>query len=401
MSTAIHIDAVSKSFGSGPPAVDRISLRIEPGELFFLLGPSGCGKTTLLRMIAGFIEPTGGRILFSSPTAAAPPNASDAPAKPVVQAQGTQDRHESRAQADALPSADEAGLQWRDVTNLPPNRRETGMVFQSYALWPHMTVEANVAFGLTTRRVAAAERKRRVMEALEAVHMAEYAARRPNQLSGGQQQRVALARALVVRPQVLLLDEPLSNLDTRLRIELRSEIRRICKASGITTVYVTHDQKEALSMADRIAIVSKGRIAQIGTPRELYTRPTTRFVAEFLGEANIISGTVIGPSTHVSIVRTSIGDVPCYVPVGVEIERGGTWNILVRPEQLVLHGAGPTNAVVSCVTYLGETIEFELLAAELRLKATVAITDDRSGTSNLRVRDGVVVAAVGGTILQD
>src|ERR1043165_9433059 len=192
MPTAIGILDITKVFGVGTAAataVDRISLDIQPGELFFLLGPSGCGKTTLLRMIAGFIDPTSGQIQFDG----------------------------------------------RDITYLPPNRRNTGMVFQSYALWPHMTVQAKVAFGLTIRKVAAAERDKRVAEALAAVRMSEYAARKPNQLSGGQQQRVALARALVIRPDVLLLDEPLSNLDAKLRIELRSEIRRICKEAGITT----------------------------------------------------------------------------------------------------------------------------------------------------------------------
>src|SRR5204863_9792191 len=170
----------------------------------------------------------------------------------------------------------------------PPNKRNTGMVFQSYALWPHMTVAANVGFGLGVRRVASEERDRRVTDALVAVRMAEYAERRPNELSGGQQQRVALARALVIRPDVLLLDEPLSNLDARLRIELRSEIRRVCKASGITAVYVTHDQKEALSMADRIAVMDRGRVVQTGAPADLYRRPGSRFVAEFLGETNLI-----------------------------------------------------------------------------------------------------------------
>lgn len=247
MSTAVAIEQIVKSFGgTGAPAVDGVSLRVQPGELFFLLGPSGCGKTTLLRMIAGFTEPTSGRIAFETPA-------------------GT-----------------------RDVTHLPPNKRNTGMVFQSYALWPHMSIAQNVAFGLEIRKVSKAEIDTRVREALALVQMERFIDRKPNQLSGGQQQRVALARALVVRPDVLLLDEPLSNLDAKLRVELRGEIRRICKASGITTVYVTHDQKEALSMADRVAILDAGHVVQIGSPGELYHAPGSRFVAEFLGETNFI-----------------------------------------------------------------------------------------------------------------
>lgn len=386
MPTAIHIDAVSKSFGSGPPAVDRVSLLIHPGELFFLLGPSGCGKTTLLRMIAGFIEPTSGRIRFGTP-----------------KAQGLQS-----------PGSD--ALDWEDITALPPNRRDAGMVFQSYALWPHMTVEANVAFGLSTRRVPPAQRRERVMHALEAVHMAEYAARRPNQLSGGQQQRVALARALVIRPRVLLLDEPLSNLDTRLRLELRSEIRRICKASGITTVYVTHDQKEALSMADRLAIVSKGRLAQVGTPRDLYTRPSTRFVATFLGEANIIPCEVIGRSNNSVITRSLLGTINCPqhsadTPASDSASatpeaptKGATWHICVRPELTTVSRADTPNATVRSVTYLGDTTELELDIDGHTVRATM--TEHASGhtpdlLTSIRPGDRVAVSAQSAVLLAD
>ena len=240
--TTITLEGIRKEFGA-TVAVDSISLTIKAGDLFFLLGPSGCGKTTLLRMIAGFIDPTAGRILLGD----------------------------------------------RDVTHLSPEKRNTGMVFQNYALWPHMTVAENVAFGLTVRKVTKAERDRRVLEALAAVRMQDYAERRPNQLSGGQQQRVALARALVIRPSVLLLDEPLSNLDAKLRLEMRSEIRRICTETGITTVYVTHDQKEALSMADGMAVLRSGHIEQTGAPKDVYDRPRSRFVADFLGETNFAS----------------------------------------------------------------------------------------------------------------
>jgi iron(III) transport system ATP-binding protein len=297
--------------------VNGVSLEIRPGELFFLLGPSGCGKTTLLRMVAGFIDPTSGTIAFDG----------------------------------------------RDVTRTPPNKRNTGMVFQSYALWPHMTVAQNVAFGLEVRRVAGEERARRVGEALAAVHMDGFAQRKPNQLSGGQQQRVALARALVVRPDVLLLDEPLSNLDARLRIELRSEIRRICKESGITTVYVTHDQKEALSMADRVAILDRGRVIQLGPPAELYQRPATRFVAEFLGETNVLPGTA-STGTPPTRVDTAAG-------VLLAAQRPPTTAVLVsiRPEALRLRRAPGVASEESVIrgrlaeaTYLGETTQYRIEA---------------------------------------
>jgi len=239
--TAIHIKSLTKKFDE-TIAVDNIDLQINAGELFFLLGPSGCGKTTLLRMLAGFIEPNAGTVMFGD----------------------------------------------RDVTHIPPNKRNTGMVFQSYALWPHMTVAQNVEYGLKVRKMPANERRAKVLEALGVVHMEHLADRKPNQLSGGQQQRVALSRAIVVQPDVLLLDEPLSNLDAKLRLEMRCEIRKVCTTLGITTVYVTHDQKEALSIADRLAILKDGKIQQVGTPREVYQAPVSKFVAEFIGETNFI-----------------------------------------------------------------------------------------------------------------
>jgi iron(III) transport system ATP-binding protein len=319
MSTEIRIEAISKHYpaqgliGSRTitKAVDAIDLTVEPGQLFFLLGPSGCGKTTLLRMVAGFIEPTSGAIRFNG----------------------------------------------RDITKLPAGKRNTGMVFQSYALWPHMTVYDNVLFGLEIRKVGKQEAARRVEEALAAVRMEKFVARKPNQLSGGQQQRVALARALVVRPDVLLLDEPLSNLDARLRTEMRSEIRRICTESGITTLYVTHDQKEALSMADRIAVLSAGRVVQLGGPRELYSRPVSRFVAEFLGDATILPGEY-RPGT----------DGQGVIAVGghtIETRNGGGRSAgpalaVVRPESWSLsaeQGAGLPGRVRE-VRFLGEITEY-------------------------------------------
>src|SRR5687768_2984893 len=257
---SIRIQQLTKRFGA-VTALQHLDLTIEPGELFFLLGPSGCGKTTLLRSLAGFYIPDEGRILFGE----------------------------------------------EDVTRLAPHKRNTGMMFQSYALWPHMSVAENVAFGLEERKVPKPEIKRRVHEALESVRMEQYAERRPNQLSGGQQQRVALARALVIRPRCLLLDEPLSNLDAKLRLETRTEIRRVCKEFKLTTVYVTHDQKEALSIADRMAILEGGHILQVGTPREVYKRPTGKTVAHFIGETDFLPGKVTGKTDNYLTVETAIG----------------------------------------------------------------------------------------------
>jgi len=336
MSTRIDLDQLSKSFGFGPTkaaAVDRVSLTIEPGELFFLLGPSGCGKTTLLRMIAGFIEPTAGKILF----------------------------------------------QGRDVTDTPPNKRNTGMVFQSYALWPHMTVEQNVAFGLTIRKVPGNARQRAVQEALEAVQMQDYAKRKPNQLSGGQQQRVALARALVIRPDVLLLDEPLSNLDAKLRLDLRAEIRRICKTAGLTTVYVTHDQKEALSMADRIAIMKSGKLVQLGTPQDLYRRPESSFVASFLGETNFIEAKVSGHDAPDRLtLDTAAGKLLAAIRATDSFATGQRVVCSVRPESIRLvepgaPGALPGKRLES--VYLGEIAQHQIRLGEQTMGQTLAVSE--------------------------
>lgn len=318
MGTQITIENLVKVFGSGASAAtacDHLSLTIEPGELFFLLGPSGCGKTTLLRMIAGFIDPTSGKVAFDG----------------------------------------------KDVTHDAPNKRNTGMVFQSYALWPHMTVAQNVAFGLNVRKVPNPEKDQRVLDALAAVQMEEYANRKPNQLSGGQQQRVALARALVIKPDVLLLDEPLSNLDAKLRNDLRLQIRKICKDSGITTVYVTHDQKEALSMADRVALLKKGQIVQIGTPRELYRAPKSLFVAEFLGETNLIhptSSSQSGSSTTYQIEAGAFHRL-CESPCDAQTKSEQT-TLSIRPEAIRLRPSKSPNTLPGKLletTYLGETAQ--------------------------------------------
>jgi iron(III) transport system ATP-binding protein len=323
---SIRIEQLTKRFGT-VTALRKLDLTIGPGELFFLLGPSGCGKTTLLRSIAGFYIPDEGRIRFGDD----------------------------------------------DVTRLEPHKRNTGMMFQSYALWPHMTVAENVAFGLEERKVPRAEITRRVGEALESVRMGEYAARRPNELSGGQQQRVALARALVIRPRCLLLDEPLSNLDAKLRLEMRAEIRRVCKEFRLTTVYVTHDQKEALSISDRMAILDAGRVLQVGTPREVYRRPVDRTVAKFIGETDFISGKVAGVQGSRAVVETAAGRFdgvlgnPAKPP-----QPGDAVTLSIRPECWRLSCERPAgNAVrgrIGGAVYLGEVAQYEFVAGELALK---------------------------------
>ena len=314
----VTLHHVTRTFGA-TRAVDDVSLQVEHGELFFLLGPSGCGKTTLLRLLAGFIEPEGGSIHFGAV----------------------------------------------DVTQVPPEKRGAAMVFQSYALWPHMTVHDNVAFGLTVRKTPAAETARRVAEALTSVHLENYGGRKPSELSGGQQQRTALARAIVVKPDVLLLDEPLSNLDAKLRIETRQEIRRLCKSAEITAVYVTHDQKEALSIGDRMAVMRDGTVVQVGTPRDLYSRPVNRFIADFLGESNFLPGTRRQVREGQLEVETPIGTL--RVQGQCEGKTGAKTVVLIRPSAISLAGAGSSggssgvntvDAWVAGSTYLGEMTQF-------------------------------------------
>ena len=327
--TSVHLRDITKTFGD-TIALDRVSLDIQSGELFFLLGPSGCGKSTLLRLIAGLHEPTGGRILFGD----------------------------------------------KDVTDLGTEKRNAVMCFQSYALWPHMSVRDNVRFGLGVRGVDAGEQKQRVDEVLKLVRMDAYADRKPNQLSGGQQQRVALARAIAVRPDVLLLDEPLSNLDAKLRIEMRSEIRRICKESGLTTIYVTHDQKEALSVADRIAVLRDGRVMQIGSPGDLYHRPVSAFVADFIGQTNLLAGKVIGGEDGQCRVESAIGEL--LATEGRPPEAGGEVTLSIRPEQMQIArdgGSRRANRVVGRVretTFLGEASEHVIESNGTLLKVIAA-----------------------------
>lgn len=316
---AIRAEDLVKKFGS-VTALDGVSLEVAAGELFFLLGSSGCGKTTLLRSIAGLETPTSGSIHFGE----------------------------------------------REVTRLPPHKREAAMVFQSYALWPHMTVAKNVAFGLEERKVPKAEIEERVREALQLVHLGAMAERGVDQLSGGQQQRVALARALVVRPKCLLLDEPLSNLDAKLRLEMRREIRRIVKEGGLTAIYVTHDQEEALEMADRMAVLNGGRIEQLGAPTDVYRSPRTAFVAGFIGETNLIRATVAEVRDGYAMTQCAAGPIvgriadPDWTPAV-----GETVVVSVRPEAWQIdQGAG--NAIsgkIRARSYLGQSIRYEVETA--------------------------------------
>jgi iron(III) transport system ATP-binding protein len=316
--TSVRIEHITKMFGA-TKALDDINLTIEAGELFFLLGPSGCGKSTLLRLIAGLHEPTAGRIYFND----------------------------------------------RDVTDLGTEKRNAVMCFQSYALWPHMSVEENIRFGLEVRGLDRAQQQRRVDEAMRLVQMETLARRKPNQLSGGQQQRVALARALVVKPDCLLLDEPLSNLDAKLRLDMRGEIRKICRSAGLTAIYVTHDQKEALSIADRMAILNAGKIEQIGRPQDLYLRPDSKFIANFMGETNFIEGTM----RERNVVETALGSITTTTVANATV--GQRVLVSLRPEAIQLGEGGKENVfdgVVHDTLYLGEVAQHQVKIGAVNLK---------------------------------
>ena len=298
--TTLEFKAVRKTFGSNV-ALESLDLAVQPGELITLLGPSGCGKTTALRIAAGFEFADSGTVSVAG----------------------------------------------HDMSNTPAHKRNMGMVFQSYSLFPNLNVADNIDFGLRTRKVTSVERVRRVDEMLELVELGKFRDRYPHQLSGGQQQRVALARALAVEPQVLLLDEPLSALDAKVRTTLRDEIRRIQTEVGITTLFVTHDQEEALAISDRICVMSHGRIEQLGTPTEVYRRPTTAFVARFVGSMNEFAGDVVDGSTVSVAGRTFT--VPAHGQTA-----GEHVSVLVRPEDLSLSGDGFAGSVVS-ITFQGAT----------------------------------------------
>lgn len=318
--TDVRLKNLTKKFGT-LVAVNHINLEIIEGELCTLLGPSGCGKTTTLRCIAGFYFPDEGEIFFGE----------------------------------------------KPIGKVPPFKRNTGMVFQNYALWPHMTIFDNVAYGLKVRKVSKDKLQKRVKDVLELTHLQGLENRLPSQLSGGQQQRVALARALVIEPDVLLLDEPLSNLDAKLRVEMRIEIKRIQKRLKTTTIYVTHDQEEALSISDKIAVMNEGKIQQIGSPRQIYEEPANQFVADFVGTANFIKGTIMGvdANKHLMVVRTEYG-----FEVEVIFEEGFAEKmdvlLSVRPEAIIVNfqndvpeGMNHIDAIVRQTTYLGDIVRYD------------------------------------------
>jgi iron(III) transport system ATP-binding protein len=329
-SIAIEVSSVAKRFGS-VVALDNISFAVKKGEMFFLLGPSGCGKTTLLRILAGLETPDSGTIKFDG----------------------------------------------KDIMSLPPHLRGAPMVFQNYALWPHLNVKDNIAFGLVERRVPRAEISTRVTEALRLVDLTGMANRLPNQLSGGQQQRVVLARALVLNPGILLLDEPLSNLDAKLRTEMRDEIAKLHANTDITFVYVTHDQTEALSLADRMAVLSSGKVMAVGTPRDLYHRPPNLFCADFLGEANIVKGRVSSVDRELVVVETSLGELKGVAVSDHRLLAGATVTCLFRPESLTFVSAGEETAIncfdaaLRSIRMNGATLTVELDASGVPLKATL------------------------------
>ncbi|PZE38843.1 ABC transporter ATP-binding protein [Curtobacterium sp. MCSS17_006] len=330
-SGGLTIRGLRKTLG-GRDVVAGIDLDVAKGELVSLLGPSGCGKTTTLRMVAGFLPADGGVVTMGD----------------------------------------------RDVTSLGPERRPSAMVFQNYALWPHMTVTQNVAFPLRTRRVPKQRVAERVRDALELVGLSHHAGSKPTAISGGEQQRVALARAIVQEPDVLLLDEPLSNLDAKLRVSVRDEIRRIQQRLGITTVIVTHDQDEALSISDRIAVMHDGRIEQIATPTELYARPATSFVASFIGSTSVVTGRFLA---------------------GTSVSPTAADTVLVRPEQVVLTDDSPIRATVARVLMRGHFAEVVLSTDGAELRAYVTGPPPAVGTET-GVRLGEVLVHRDGVLLE-
>jgi iron(III) transport system ATP-binding protein len=355
----IDLKELTKRFGQ-VVACDNIDLHVDDGELFTLLGPSGCGKTTILRCIAGFYTPEEGQIFFDK----------------------------------------------TNMTRIPPNNRNTGMVFQNYAIWPHMKVFDNVAFGLKIRKIPKKTIRKKVEDILELVRLGGLAGRTPFQLSGGQQQRVALARALVIEPTVLLLDEPLSNLDAKLRVEMRHEIKRIQKEFGITTVYVTHDQEEALSISDRIAVMELGHIRQVDSPVDIYEEPDNLFVADFIGSSTFIPGTVIQPNSGKIVVETPWGLKlnGRSTQEGASLKKGDEVYIAIRPEDFkVRTPTEPHNTVPSTIESVVFTGRYyhvyanvggtQSVNAELDPDAPIKIGDKR----DLHVchKDAIVIKAEG------
>jgi iron(III) transport system ATP-binding protein len=333
----VEASGVRLSYGATPVLRD-VSVAIEPGEFFALLGPSGSGKSTLLRLIAGFAQAQAGRILIGG----------------------------------------------EDVSGIPPWKRNVGMVFQNYALWPHMSVERNVAFGLEERRLAREEVKRRTQAALELVGLGDLGARRPSQLSGGQQQRVALARTLAIEPRVLLLDEPLSNLDAKLRVQMRRELLRLHQRLGITTIFVTHDQEEAMTICDRIAVLDHGVVQQVGTPVELFDRPANPFVAQFVGSVNLFDGAIRQVAGAWRFVSPTLGEVA--LPHGISDGERAHVQIAFRPHAIALSSSpGAADALrlagrVEAAEFLGEFMRYDVRVGSALL---VADQPHRRGTTAL------------------
>ncbi len=357
--SAVEARGVSKHFGHGPDtvrALDDVSVIIRENEFFTLLGPSGCGKTTLLRLIAGFELPTAGEIL----------------------------------------------IEGEPVGHLPPFKRPVNTVFQSYALFPHMTVAENIAFGLQMLKLPAAQVKARVAEMLELVKLGGLGGRRPAQLSGGQQQRVALARALANHPKVLLLDEPLSALDLKLRKEMQIELKKLQTATGITFIFVTHDQEEALTMSDRIAVMSQGSILQIGSPAEIYEHPTVRFVADFIGETNFVPAHVSAVIGNAATIRLA-GGVEFQTATRAGVGNGMDVTVAVRPERAgLVENGGALSARVENVVYFGTDTTYHLALAEGG--AFTVRTQNRAGAKpRFKVGDavGIELAADSLQILAD
>ena len=333
-SARLQLVSVSKRFvraEQGVAAVDDVSLTVEPGELLTLLGPSGCGKTTTLRMVAGFEQPDSGRVLIDD----------------------------------------------QDVTGLMVYRRSIGFVFQNYALFPHLTVFENVAYGLRVKRLPADVVRERVVRVLGLVGLPGYEGRFPNQLSGGEQQRVAVARAVVVEPRLLLFDEPLSNLDAKLRVQMREELLRLQRQLAITTIYVTHDQEEAMAISDRIAVMQAGRVAQVGTARDLYGSPRSVFVAQFIGRVNLLPARAVRGGAGEAVVALWGREIAVHAPEPVAT--GQAVSLVLRPESLDVHPAGSATpvqeagvkGVVRSRTFLGEKIEYAVEAEGTLLQAVV------------------------------
>lgn len=329
MASQVKMEGISKAYTKEFPVLSSLDLTVEKGEIFFLLGPSGCGKSTLLRIVAGLVKEDTGRILIDG----------------------------------------------EDISSLPPEKRRTAMVFQNYALWPHLSVFENVAFGLRVEKMPEKELKKRVDEALASVKMQDFASRKPGSLSGGQQQRIALARAIAVEPKVLLLDEPLSNLDAVLRDEMRLEIKHVCSERGLTAIYVTHDCREALSLGDHLALLDKGKIHQLGTPMELYQHPKSKFAASFLGGVNFLPGKIRKIEGKETFLETPFGLWNSLSPLPAGKKVGDNVTLLLRPEHINTVSASVQNsweAVCISRTFFGERSRVVFQAEDFTFQLSIS-----------------------------